>query len=86
MVTDFIYLINDIISEGKKVLIEGANALILDFDLGEYEYFEHLTKFTSNEKYIQWNLCTMDTLAPLISVLILRCPDFPGLVIYKANF
>ena len=71
MVVDIIYLINDVISESKNVLIEGANAVILDFDLCEYECFELSTKFTSNEKYIQWNLCTMDTLAPLISVLIL---------------
>ena len=36
LVTDTIYLINDVISEGKNVLIEGANAVMLDFDLGEY--------------------------------------------------
>ena len=36
MVTDTVYLINDVISEGKNVLIEGANAVMLDFDLGEY--------------------------------------------------
>ena len=55
MVMDTIYLINDVISEGKNVLIEGANADMLDFDLGEYECFEHSTKFISNKKYIQWN-------------------------------
>ena len=38
MVTDTIYLINDVIGEGKNVLIEGANAVMLDFDLGEYQY------------------------------------------------
>ena len=55
MVKDTIYHINDVISEGKNVLIEGANAVMLDFDLGEYGRFEHSTKFISNEKYIQWN-------------------------------
>ena len=35
MVTDTVYLINDVIREGKNVLIEGANAVMLDFDLGE---------------------------------------------------
>ena len=40
MVTDTIYLINDVIGEGKNVLIEGANcnAVMLDFDLSEYQY------------------------------------------------
>ena len=36
--TNTIYLINDVIGEGKNVLIEGANAVMLDFDLGEYQY------------------------------------------------
>ena len=35
MVTDTVYLINDVIREDKNVLIEGANAVMLDFDLGE---------------------------------------------------
>ena len=34
MVTDTIYLINDVIREGNSVLIEGANAVMLDFDFG----------------------------------------------------
>ena len=55
MVKDTIYHINNVISEGKNVLIEGANAVMLDFDLGEYGRFEHPTRFISNEKYIQWN-------------------------------
>ena len=37
MVKDTIYLINDVISEGKNVLIEGANTIMLDFDRGELE-------------------------------------------------
>ena len=37
---------------------------MLDFDLDEYERFEHSTNFINNVKYIQWNQCTMDTLAP----------------------
>ena len=55
MVTDTIYLINDVIGEVKNVLIEGTNAVMLDVDLGEYQCFEHSTKFISNEKYIQCN-------------------------------
>ena len=35
MVTDTVYLINDVIKEGKNILIEGANAVMLDIDLGE---------------------------------------------------
>ena len=50
MVTDTIYLINDVIGEGKNVLIEGANAVMLDFHLGEYQY-QLTTKFIGNEKY-----------------------------------
>ena len=62
MVTDTIYLINDVIGEGKNVLIEGANAVVLDFDLCEYQYELIATttcKFIGNEstntanKYVQ---------------------------------
>ena len=35
MVTDTVYLINEAIQGKKNVLVEGANAVMLDYDLGE---------------------------------------------------
>jgi len=35
MVTDTVYLINEAIQGNKNVLVEGANAVMLDYDLGE---------------------------------------------------
>ncbi|XP_065883297.1 adenylosuccinate synthetase isozyme 2-like [Dysidea avara] len=38
MVTDTVYLINEAIQGKKNVLVEGANAVMLDYDLGTYPY------------------------------------------------
>lgn len=38
MITDTVLLLNDAIRSGKKVLAEGANALMLDIDYGTYPY------------------------------------------------
>jgi len=35
MVTDTTYLLSDVIREGKNILVEGANAVMLDIDLGQ---------------------------------------------------
>ena len=72
MVTDTIYLINDVISEDKNVLIKGVNAVMLDFDLDECERFKLSTMFIGNENYIQQNQRSMGTMGSLISVLIIK--------------
>eukprot|EP00741_Cyanophora_paradoxa_P006624 tig00001029_g6409.t1 len=38
MVTDTVFYINDAYSKGKRILIEGANATLLDIDFGTYPY------------------------------------------------
>ena len=38
MIIDSVYEINKALDEGKKVLVEGANAPMLDIDLGTYPY------------------------------------------------
>jgi len=38
MVIDSIYYINDAYNKGKKIMIEGANATMLDIDFGTYPY------------------------------------------------
>lgn len=38
MVCDTVWLVNDMIAKGKRVLIEGANAALLDIDFGTYPY------------------------------------------------
>ncbi|KIO29182.1 hypothetical protein M407DRAFT_173033 [Tulasnella calospora MUT 4182] len=37
-VTDTLLLVNDALASGKRVLVEGANALMLDLDFGTYPY------------------------------------------------
>jgi adenylosuccinate synthase len=38
MVVDGVYWLNNEIAQGKKVLLEGANAAMLDLDFGTYPY------------------------------------------------
>ena len=38
MICDSVYEINAAIKEGKKILVEGANAPMLDIDFGTYPY------------------------------------------------
>ena len=38
MVTDTVSYVNDAYDKGAKVLIEGANATMLDIDFGTYPY------------------------------------------------
>lgn len=38
MVTDTVYMISEAIEKGKRLLTEGANALMLDIDYGSYPY------------------------------------------------
>ncbi|ORZ31665.1 Adenylosuccinate synthetase, partial [Catenaria anguillulae PL171] len=38
MVTDTVYYMNQSVLEGKRVLVEGANAAMLDIDFGTYPY------------------------------------------------
>ena len=38
MIVDSVYEINQALKEGKKVLVEGANAPMLDVDFGTYPF------------------------------------------------
>ena len=38
MIVDSVYMINQALKEGKKVLVEGANAPMLDIDFGTYPF------------------------------------------------
>ncbi|EAR83959.1 adenylosuccinate synthetase protein (macronuclear) [Tetrahymena thermophila SB210] len=38
MITDTVVLMNEAIKQGKRVLVEGANACLLDIDFGTYPY------------------------------------------------
>ncbi|EGR29579.1 hypothetical protein IMG5_152900 [Ichthyophthirius multifiliis] len=38
MIVDSVYLLNKQMKEGKKILVEGANACLLDIDFGTYPY------------------------------------------------
>ncbi|KAL4469341.1 hypothetical protein ABPG72_005977 [Tetrahymena utriculariae] len=38
MITDTVVLLNEAIKQGKRVLVEGANACLLDIDFGTYPY------------------------------------------------
>lgn len=38
MIVDSVYEINQALNEGKKVLVEGANAPMLDVDFGTYPF------------------------------------------------
>lgn len=38
MITDTVHLVNDGLAAGQRVLVEGANALMLDLDFGTYPY------------------------------------------------
>ena len=38
MIVDSVYEINQALKEGKKVLVEGANAPMLDIDFGTYPF------------------------------------------------
>lgn len=38
MIIDSVGWINKQITDGKKILVEGANATLLDIDLGTYPY------------------------------------------------
>ena len=38
MIIDSVGWINKQIADGKKILVEGANATLLDIDLGTYPY------------------------------------------------
>jgi adenylosuccinate synthase len=37
-ITDTVYLVNEAIRKKQKVLIEGANAVMLDIDFGTYPF------------------------------------------------
>lgn len=38
MITDTIWYVNEAINNGKRIIAEGANALMLDLDYGSYPY------------------------------------------------
>ena len=38
LITDTVWYVNNAFKEGKKILVEGANAIMLDLDLGTYPY------------------------------------------------
>lgn len=38
MIVDGVTWINDQVKKGKRIMVEGANAALLDIDLGTYPY------------------------------------------------
>lgn len=62
LVIETVYFINDELKKGKRILVEGANAAMLDIDFGGYSFIGWRSKFwrgpTSRSFSILWELPT----------------------------